>query len=125
MAMSAEKAEAAYARFVELTEEYGKMIAETVPNLIDYYSEQQSIFSKQQEDLLHEIEFAPMSNIALVRIARKLKECRVRRRTAKNNTYYLVAVSHATLETLLKTHKETLEYQASAKYEPRYKESEN
>lgn len=110
-----EEANAVFDELQEMVEKFGK-IAAKIPMLSTTYAEELRRLDKLQQDLLHEIEFMPSSNILFIKLARQLKKCRIDRRDIKNRRYYLASINAATSARLLEIHKSTLEGLANQVY---------
>lgn len=116
--MTKEEAEKTYADLLAAVEQLGK-IAEQIPSLKAYYANIQGEQDRAQEDILHKLEFSSSGNIMFVKLGRMLKECRLKRREAKNRLFYLGNISMAIPGELLKQHMTTLKGLENRKYEPR------
>lgn len=99
--LTKEEAEAAYNELQEAARVLGR-IAGNIPAILNYYQGIQSEQDKLQEDLLHKFEFVSPGNIMFVKLGRLLKDCRIKRREAKNKVEYLIGISNATPYNLLK-----------------------
>lgn len=116
--MTAEEAEKTYTELLVAVEQLGK-IAEKIPSLKAYYADVHAEQEKMQEDILHKMEFSSSGNIMFVKLGRMLKNCRLKRREAKNRLSYLGNISSAIPTKLLKQHTASLEGLANRKYTPR------
>lgn len=116
--MTKEEAEKTYIDLLAAIEQLGK-IAEQIPSLKAYYANVHAEQDKVQEDILHKMEFSSYGNIMFVKLGRMLKECRLKRREAKNRLSYLANISMAIPGELLKRHTASLEGLANCKYTPR------
>lgn len=116
--MTKEEAEKTYTNLLAAVEQLGK-VAEQIPSLKAYYANVQCEQDKVQEDILHKMEFSSSGNIMFVKLGRMLKECRLKRREAKNRLLYLGNISMAIPGELLKQHTATLKGLENRKYEPR------
>lgn len=109
-----------FSSLLSLAGQFGKM-AEKIPQMLTYYNNTLSEQDKLQEDLLHKIEFTPSFRVIThIKLNKKLKQCRLDRRDAKNAVYYLSAINATTsLPKLLEVHQKNLQGQANQKYAPR------
>lgn len=116
--LTKEEAEAAYEELRQAVEIFGKA-AEKIPTITKYYATIQSEQDKLQEDLLHKFEFVSPGNIIFVKLGRMLKDCRVKRREAKDRLGYMIAIGNAKGKDILNAHNNHNHMIETRNYSPR------
>lgn len=116
--LTKEEAEAAYEELRQAVETFGEVAAK-IPAIMQYYQNVHSEQDKMQEDLLHKFEFMEPNNILFIKFSRMLKNCRLKRREAKDRIGYMTAISQSSIINLLDTHKNHNELIETRNYSPR------
>ncbi len=116
--LTKEEAEAAYEELRQAVETFGEVAAK-IPAIVQYYQNVHSEQDKLQEDLLHKFEFMEPNNILFIKFSRMLKNCRLKRREAKDRIGYMTAISQASIIDLLNTHKNHNRIIETREYSPR------
>lgn len=116
--LTKEEAEAAYEELRQAVEAFGEVAAK-IPAIMQYYQNVHSEQDKMQEDLLHKFEFMEPNNILFIKFSRILKNCRLKRREAKDRVGYMVAISQSSITDLLNTHKNHNKLIETRNYSPR------
>lgn len=101
--LTKEEAEQAFEDLRKAAEAFGKA-ATNIPAIMKYYQDVQSEQDKLQEDLLHKFEFVNSSNIIFIKLGRMLKNCRNKRREAKDRIGYMIALNNSKPKDILKAH---------------------
>lgn len=116
--LTKEEAEAAYEELQQAVETLGE-VAKKIPAIMQYYQNVHSEQDKMQEDLLHKFEFMEPNNILFIKFSRLLKNCRLKRREAKDRTSYITAISQSSITNLLNTHEKHNKLIETRNYSPR------
>lgn len=116
--LTKEEAEAAYEELQQAVETLGE-VAKKIPAIMQYYQNVHSEQDKMQEDLLHKFEFMEPNNILFIKFSRMLKNCRLKRREAKDRTSYITAISQSSITNLLNTHEKHNKLIETRNYSPR------
>lgn len=116
--LTKEEAEAAYEELRQAVEAFGEVAAK-IPAIVQYYQNVHSEQDKLQEDLLHKFEFMEPNNILFIKFSRMLKNCRLKRREAKDRVGYMTAISQSSIIDLLNTHKNHNRIIETRDYSPR------
>lgn len=116
--LTKEEAEAAYEELQQAVETFGE-VAKKIPAIMQYYQNVHSEQDKMQEDLLHKFEFMEPNNILFIKFSRMLKNCRLKRREAKDRTSYITAISQSSITNLLNTHEKHNKLIETRNYSPR------
>lgn len=116
--LTKEEAEAAYEELQQAVETLGE-VAKKIPAIMQYYQNVNSEQDKMQEDLLHKFEFMEPNNILFIKFSRMLKNCRLKRREAKDRTSYITAISQSSITNLLNTHEKHNKLIETRNYSPR------
>lgn len=115
--LTKEEAEAAYEELQQAVETLGE-VAKKIPAIMQYYQNVHSEQDKMQEDLLHKFEFMEPNNILFIKFSRILKNCRLKRREAKDRTSYITAISQSSITNLLNTHEKHNKFIETRNYSP-------
>lgn len=116
--LTKEEAETAYEELRQAVETFGEVAAK-IPAIMQYYQNVHSEQDKLQEDLLHKFEFMEPNNILFIKFSRMLKNCRLKRREAKDRVGYMIAISQSSITNLLDTHKNHNKLIETRNYSPR------
>lgn len=116
--LTKEEAEAAYEELQQAVETFGE-VAKKIPAIMQYYQNVHSEQDKMQEDLLHKFEFMEPNNILFIKFSRMLKNCRLKRREAKDRIGYITAISQSSITNLLNTHEKHNKLIETRNYSPR------
>lgn len=116
--LTKEEVEAAYEELRQAVETFGEVAAK-IPAIMQYYQNVHSEQDKVQEDLLHKFEFMEPNNILFIKFSRMLKNCRLKRREAKDRVDYMTAISQSSITDLLNTHKNHNKLIETRNYSPR------